>query len=176
MSSRGGLTYSCFGGARSRQSPRWPGSPAARSPMQSAPSATGPSRTVTVRPQPKWVAANIRSETVPILGSVTCHSVMLPQLRAALTEISQRGLAAEIDPNDYGGCYVPRFIGHDPSRGLSLHTWGIAIDLNVSTNQRGIPGEIDRDVVAIFKKWGFAWGGDWEWTDPMHFELAALIR
>lgn len=130
----------------------------------------------TVQPQPDWVAANIRSEPVPILGIVTCHRVMLPQLRAALTEISRRGLATAIDPDDYGGCYVPRFIDRDPSKGLSLHTWGIAVDLNVATNQRGTSGEIDRDVVAIFKKWGFAWGGDWEWTDPMHFELAALIR
>ena len=24
---------------------------------------------------------------------------------------------------------------------------------------------------SIFKKWGFAWGGDWGYTDPMHFEM-----
>ncbi|MGH3431465.1 MAG: M15 family metallopeptidase, partial [Thermocrispum sp.] len=60
--------------------------------------------------------------------------------------------------------------------GLSLHTWGIAIDLNVAGNQRGTAGEIDREVVRIFTRWGFAWGGDWSWTDPMHFELAALVR
>lgn len=130
----------------------------------------------TVQPQASWVAANIRSSSMPMLGKVTCHRVMLPQLRSALAEIVERGLGNAIDPRDYGGCYVPRFIGHDPRRGLSLHTWGIAIDLNVSGNQRGTTGQIDRRVVAIFKKWGFAWGGDWEWTDPMHFELAALVR
>ncbi|MDV6013381.1 M15 family metallopeptidase [Haloechinothrix sp. LS1_15] len=130
----------------------------------------------TVEPDPQWVRQNIRTEQVPILGMVTCHKVMLPQLRAALEEIVDRGLADAIDPDDYGGCYVPRFIGHDPARGLSLHTWGIAFDINVSTNQRGTQGEIDRDVVRIFQKWGFAWGGDWEWTDPMHFELARLVR
>ncbi|MGH3520765.1 MAG: M15 family metallopeptidase [Haloechinothrix sp.] len=130
----------------------------------------------TVEPEASWVAANIRTETVPILGRVTCHRVMLPQLRSALEEIVRRGLAHTIDPGDYGGCYVPRFIGHDPSRGLSLHTWGIAVDLNVAGNLRGTVGEIDRDVVAILKRWGFAWGGDWQWTDPMHFELAALVR
>ena len=51
-----------------------------------------------------------------------------------------------------------------------------AFDINVPGNQRGVAGEIDRDVVAIFKKWGFAWGGDWAWTDPMHFELAQIVR
>lgn len=127
-----------------------------------------------VQPQPEWVSANIRTESVPILGAVTCHRVMLPQLRAALTEVERRGLGSAIDPADYGGCYVPRFIGRDPTRGLSLHTWGIAIDLNVASNQRGTAGEIDRNVVTVFKKWGFAWGGDWAWTDPMHFNSQRL--
>jgi hypothetical protein len=130
----------------------------------------------TVAPDPAWVAANIRTESVPILGNVTCHRVMLPQLRGALREVVARGLASEIHPEEYGGCYVPRFIGRDRSKGLSLHTWGIAVDLNVPGNLRGVPGEINRDVVAIFKKWGFAWGGDWAWTDPMHFELAQIVR
>jgi hypothetical protein len=130
----------------------------------------------TVAPDPAWVAANIRTESVPILGNVTCHRVMLPQLRGALREVVARGLASQVHPEEYGGCYVPRFIGRDPSKGLSLHTWGIAVDLNVPGNLRGVPGEINRDVVAIFKKWGFAWGGDWAWTDPMHFELAQLVR
>ena len=130
----------------------------------------------TVEPDPAWVGANIRSETVPIIGEVTCHRVVLPQLRAALQEIADSGLASRIDAADFGGCYAPRFIGHDPRKGLSLHTWGIAVDLNVTDNQRGTVGEIDPGVVAIFRKWGFAWGGDWQYTDPMHFELATLVQ
>ena len=129
-----------------------------------------------VRPNPAWVAANIRTESVPLLGNVTCHRVLFPQLRGALREVVSRGLASKIHPEEYGGCYVPRFIGRDPRNGLSLHSWGIAVDLNVPGNQRGVTGEIDRDVVGIFKKWGFAWGGDWRWTDPMHFELNRLVR
>ena len=31
-------------------------------------------------------------------------------------------------------------------------------------------------MVSIFKKWGFAWGGDWGYTDPMHFEMNALVN
>jgi hypothetical protein len=130
----------------------------------------------TVTPDPAWVAANIGSGRVPVLGTVRCHKVMLPQLRGALREVVARGLADKIHPGEYGGCYVPRFIGRDPDKGLSLHTWGIALDLNVPGNQRGVPGDIGREVVAIFKKWGFAWGGDWAWTDPMHFELAELVH
>jgi hypothetical protein len=129
-----------------------------------------------VEPDPAWVAATIRTEPVPILGTVTCHRTMLPQLRGALQEIVHLGLAGSIDPADFGGCYAPRFIANDPAKGLSLHTWGIAVDLNVQGNLRGMPGEIDRRVVEVFKRWGFAWGGDWDYTDPMHFELAALVR
>ncbi len=129
-----------------------------------------------VVPDPRWVSANIRTEEVPLLGRVTCHRTMLPQLRAALEEIVDSGLASEIHPDEYAGCYYPRFIGYDPAKGLSLHSWGIAVDLNVPGNQRGTVGEMDRGVVAIFKKWGFAWGGDWSYTDPMHFELATIVR
>jgi hypothetical protein len=71
---------------------------------------------------------------------------------------------------------VPRFIASNPGNGLSLHTWGMAVDLNVPGNLRGTTGEMDRRVVAVFKKWGFAWGGDWSYTDPMHFEMAKVVR
>ncbi|WP_235735488.1 M15 family metallopeptidase [Nocardioides alcanivorans] len=127
-----------------------------------------------IAPDPAWVAANIRTEEVPILGKVTCHKAMLPQMRAALDEIVQRGLADKIHPGEYAGCYYPRFIANSTS--LSLHSFGIAFDVNVPGNQRGTAGEIDRQVVSIFKKWGFGWGGDWSWTDPMHFEMNAIVE
>ncbi|MCW2868656.1 MAG: D-alanyl-D-alanine carboxypeptidase [Marmoricola sp.] len=127
----------------------------------------------TVRPDPRWVAANIRTETMPIIGSVTGHRVMLPQLRSALGEVVTRGLSSKI--YHFDGCYVPRFIARDPSKGLSFHTYGTAVDLNASDNQRGTVGRMDRAVVAIFEKWGFDWGGTWHYTDPMHFELAKLV-
>lgn len=130
----------------------------------------------TIAPDAKWVDDNIRTESVPILGRVTCHRLMLPQLRGALEEISAAGLSAAIHPGEYGGCYVPRFIESNPERPISLHTWGIAVDLNVPGNLRGTVGAIDRQVVAIFQRWGFRWGGDWAYTDPMHFELGALLK
>ncbi len=129
-----------------------------------------------VNPDRRWVSQYIRTETVPILGRVTCNKAMLPQLRAALTEVVERGLGSKINRAQYGGCYVPRFIASDPSQGLSFHTWGTAIDLNVPGNQRGTVGEIDREVVNIFIKWGFGWGGTWRYTDPMHFELARIVK
>jgi hypothetical protein len=129
-----------------------------------------------IQPDPAWVAANIAFGTVPILGTVHCHRLMLPQVGAALAEIERRGLSHLIDPSDYGGCYVPRFINRDPRRALSMHAFGLAVDINVSSNPEGTRGNMDPRVVAVFEKWGFAWGGRWARPDPMHFELARLLR
>ncbi len=127
----------------------------------------------TIQPDSSWVSANIRTATVPIMGRVTCHRLMLPQLQGALQEVVDRGLQDTL--HSFDGCYVPRFIERNPSRSISLHTWGIAIDMDASTNYRGIRGTMDPEVVAIFKRWGFRWGGDWKYTDPMHFEMGAII-
>lgn len=129
-----------------------------------------------IDPDPAWVAANIVQGEVPLLGDVVCHRVLFPQLVAALSEIESEGLARKIDVGQYGGCYVPRFIGRDPRRGLSMHAFGLALDLNVSQNYYGTRGKMDPQVVAIFEKWGFGWGGAWSEPDPMHFELARLVE
>ena len=127
-----------------------------------------------IAPDPAWVKAHIVTEVVPILGSVTCNRYLMPQLKAALAEIVTSKLADKIHPGEYAGCYYPRFIAG--STQLSNHSFGLALDLNVPGNQRGTVGQMDRVVVAIFKKWGFAWGGDWAYTDPMHFELARIVN
>ena len=61
--------------------------------------------------------------------------------------------------------------------GRSLHSWGIAIDINPAQNpyQRGNYGapikDIPDPVIEIFKHNGFFWGGDWPGErDAMHFE------
>jgi hypothetical protein len=122
-----------------------------------------------VTPDPAWVRRNIESARVPILGTVTCHRRMIPALRRALTDIARRGLARLVDPGDYAGCYAPRRI---PASGsLSLHAWGLAVDLNASRNPQGSPPHQDRRLVRIMERNGFTWGGRWPTVpDGMHFE------
>jgi D-alanyl-D-alanine carboxypeptidase len=129
-----------------------------------------------IKPQQTWVDSNISTATVSIIGEVTCHRLMLPQLQAALSEIESTGLGGELRPGDYGGCYVPRFIDRNPSLPLSMHAFGLAVDLNVSTNQLGTEGDMNPRIVEIFERWGFVWGGDWSRPDPMHFELSRLVE
>jgi hypothetical protein len=75
-----------------------------------------------------------------------------------------------VDPGDYAGCFAPRRI---PGSGnLSLHAWGLAIDLNASRNPQGARPTQSLRLVHIFEEEGFAWGGRWPTApDGMHFEL-----
>ena len=125
---------------------------------------------------PDWVARNIVRRAMPLLkGEVVCHRQMVDQLYGALAEIEQEGLGHLIDPSQYGGCWVPRHIDFNPARPLSMHSWGLAADFNVSTNGLGMKPQMDPRIVNIFDKWGFVWGGRWTRPDGMHFELGAVI-
>ena len=126
-----------------------------------------------IAPDQAWVREHITTEVVPILGAVTCNWVIFDQLKAALQEIIDRGLADKIHPDQYAGCYYPRFIAGTTT--LSNHAFGLALDINAVENQRGTVGLIDRGVVQVFQKWGFTWGGVWHYTDPMHFELNSIV-
>ena len=68
---------------------------------------------------------------------------------------------------------------------LSTHSYGIAIDINTNYSNywqwdnkttdenKKIPAYINRipfEIVAIFEKHGFIWGGKWYHYDTMHFE------
>ncbi|HEX2178652.1 MAG TPA: hypothetical protein VHL54_03910, partial [Actinomycetota bacterium] len=45
----------------------------------------------TINQDRKWVNTHLATERMPIIGSVRCHKVMLPQLRAALEDIQSQG-------------------------------------------------------------------------------------
>jgi hypothetical protein len=122
---------------------------------------------------PTWVARNIGAVNLPIVGTVTCNRALAAPLTAALGEIARAGLAGAIDPVDTrvnGGCYVPREIRGPSGGSISRHGWGVALDVNPSSNPFGATPRIDSRVVAIFRRHGFAWGGSWARPDGMHFE------
>lgn len=98
----------------------------------------------------------------------TCHRLLVGQFQKVFNEIAASGLAHKI--YSYEGCYNWRKISG--SNTMSLHSYAIAIDLNYEGNELGDPTPaMDRNVVAIFKKHGFFWGGDYRGRkDGMHFE------
>jgi hypothetical protein len=119
-------------------------------------------------PDPEWEEENIETREVPLLGEVTCHTKIFPQLVAGLEAVEDEG--ADIVGSGYAGCYVPRFISHDPTRSLSYHSWGVAIDINAENNAFGAPPDQDMALVDAMEAQGFQWGGRWDVPDGMHFE------
>lgn len=117
---------------------------------------------------PAWVARWIVTDSVPILGSVTCHRRVFEPLRAAMTDLEQAGLAHLVDPADFAGCFAARRIA--PGQPLSHHAWGVAVDLNVDGNPRGSFSTQDQRLVETMLGHGFTWGGTWLVPDPAHYE------
>lgn len=120
----------------------------------------------------RWIRRHIVTAAVPILGRVRCHEGIIRPLRRALREVRERGLGHHINRGDYAGCFAPRM--SSLSARLSRHAWGVALDLNASTNGFGSRGNMDQRVVAIFERHGFGWGGRWVLPDPMHFEALTV--
>jgi D-alanyl-D-alanine carboxypeptidase len=130
-----------------------------------------------------WVAMNIGTLDTPELEPLgfprlTLHQKAIPSFRAVLDAIKDAGHLDLL--LTCAGTFVPRHKGWNPSRGLSSHSWGAAIDFNVAWNgygvtpaARGAVGSV-RELVPIFEAHGFAWGGYFSPPneDGMHFELA----
>ncbi len=96
--------------------------------------------------------------------SVTCHRLIADRLKAVFDEIKSLGLSNLIDTFD--GCFNNRNKrgGSTPS----VHSWGIAVDLNASANPMGSSSMTagQRRLAEVFKKYGFYQLPN----DPMHFQ------
>jgi hypothetical protein len=124
-----------------------------------------------IQTDPAWVASHIVTATVPILGQVQCNRALIPQLRGALGDVQDEGLSGTIDLAEFAGCYSSRFLNRNPHAGISHHAWGVAVDINARSNPFGHTPHQDPRLVAVFQRWGFAWGGSWIVPDGMHFEF-----
>ena len=129
-----------------------------------------------IRQDAGWVRRTSSRKTVPILGRIKCHKAMFHPAGGGTHRDRERRAGVAIKPGQFGGCYVPRFIERDGSRPLSMHAWGLALDINIADNPKGGRPNQDMRMVEIFEKWGFRWGGRWSPPDAHHFELAALLK
>ena len=135
----------------------------------------------TISMHPDWIATNLTDGRVLLDPTIQvraqCHVGIVDDLSAALAEIAAAGLAAEIDDanaNVYGGCYAPRY--SRISGYLSRHTYAMAFDTNTLSNCQGCRPRMHCDVVRIFRRHGFAWGGNFRRPDGMHFEWVGSPR
>jgi len=131
-----------------------------------------------------WKSANITYGSIGQLQLQTgCHKRVRVDLQAAMSELIAAGLEYTLnyyDANRAGGCYYPRFNRLTPDSrlgSLSRHSWGQAVDTNtVGSCQGCAPPDMNCATVRIFRKHGFAWGGNFLRPDGMHFEWVGERR
>lgn len=98
---------------------------------------------------------------------VYCNVDLAGPLTDALEAVVLVGLAGQIATWD--GCFNIR-----KKRGagsMSLHSWGLAIDINAAWNRFGAKPTMSDELVACFEHHGWDWGGRWARPDGMHFQL-----
>lgn len=101
---------------------------------------------------------------------VYCNKRMVGPLTQAFQNIVTRGLVAQLKTWD--GCFNIR-----KKRGAgspSLHSWGLAIDINAAWNGFGKTPTMSPELVKCFTDAGFDWGGTWSKPDGMHMQLSKL--
>lgn len=99
-----------------------------------------------------------------------CNKDLVDPLSKALRALIVTGHIKELKTWD--GCFNIR-----KKRGLSsmsLHSWGIAIDVNAAWNQLNMVPTLSPGFVKCFTDNGFDWGGTWQRKDGMHFQLAKI--
>ena len=117
--------------------------------------------------------------TVTLQGwPLQLHEKAAPAFRQAAAKIDGMSYQVQEPPESYNRRDVG---GHEV---LSLHSFGIAVDINPSANPscgiteacrcyNDLVTDMPTEFVQAFKDAGFDWGGDWvEHPDPMHFEWA----
>jgi hypothetical protein len=99
-----------------------------------------------------------------------CNKDMILPLTKAFKNLISTGCVKELKTWD--GCFNIR-----KKRGLasmSLHSWGIAIDVNAAWNGLNKEPQLSKEFVNCFTLAGFEWGGTWTRKDGMHFQLKSI--
>lgn len=101
---------------------------------------------------------------------IYCNKDLVVPLKEALINLIQRGYVKELKTWD--GCFnIRRKKGNSSP---SLHSWGIAIDVNAAWNGWNKPTTLSDGFVKCFTDAGFDWGGYWKTKDGMHFQLSKI--
>lgn len=114
-----------------------------------------------------WRIPEIYLKKIPCLpNKIYCHKKLPEYLMNAFDLILMRKLEDQIKTWD--GCYNVRTTRGGMS--WSIHSWGLAIDINAQENPFRKEPKMKPELVACFDQW-FDWGGDWKIPDGMHFSL-----
>lgn len=148
------------------------------------------------RPTARWEGSTLTAISLPYpmrlawepaqsIFRMTCHRSISRDLSSIFGEIKrhydgdlEKIKAARMDL--FGGCYG--FGRKHGGNGLSIHSWGIGLDLDPERNPLGKPwkkdsGMMPAAVVDIFLAHGWTWGGLWKGNsvDAMHFQATQAL-
>ena len=101
---------------------------------------------------------------------IYCNRDLIAPLTQAFETLIQRGLVAEL--RTWDGCFNIRKTRSAGSNSFSLHSWGLAVDVNAAWNGYGAKPTLSPAFVEAWEASGFSWGGRWTHPDGMHFQLA----
>lgn len=103
---------------------------------------------------------------------IYCNKYLVEPLKRAFLNIIQRGLVGQLKTWD--GCFNIR--NKKSGTSPSLHSWGLAVDINAAWNGFGKKPTMSKELVACFTDAGFEWGGLWTKPDGMHFQLKDMPK
>ena len=101
---------------------------------------------------------------------IYCNRDLVIPLSKAFQNLISTGHVSELKTWD--GCFNIR-----KKRGgstMSLHSWGVAVDMNAFSNCFGCSPKLSAGFVKCFTDAGFDWGGTWRKPDGMHFQLKSI--
>jgi len=98
------------------------------------------------------------------------HKLFIPLLEKALRNVMDRKLTKQLKRWD--GVFVIRKKVSNNS--LSLHSWGVACDVNREGNEYGQKPTLSSEFVKCFTDAGMEWGGNWKTPDGMHFQISKI--
>lgn len=100
-----------------------------------------------------------------------CNRDLVSPLQQALLNVRDRGYEEAIKTWD--GCLQMRPSKVSKPKAVidSLHSWGVAIDINAAWNRYGGKPNMPAGLVKCFLDAGFDWGGHFKVPDGSHFQL-----
>jgi len=101
---------------------------------------------------------------------IYCNRDMIAPLAQAFKKLIETGHVKELKTWD--GCFNIR--NKRGASSASLHSWGVAIDVNSAWNGFGKKPTLSAGFVRCFTDSGFDWGGYWTKPDAMHFQLKSF--
>lgn len=138
-----------------------------------------------VNDKPAWEASVLETRPLPrpllyayapaLITRIRAHKLIVDHLVDCLMACLHAGVPP--DRLHYGGCYCWR-PKRTNSHELSVHTWGVAVDLEPAANPQGKPWAWDGimlhpSIKRVFLDAGWTWGNDFPTPDPQHWQFSS---